>query len=526
MTLHRRTLLATAAATLAAPSIGRAQSASTLRYIPYADLAVLDPIVTTNYVTREHGQMVFDTLYGLDEKLNVRPQMVEGHSIENNGLLWKLTLRPGLKFHDNTPVLARDVVASLKRWAQRDAFGSALFDATDELSAPSDNVVQFRLKRPFPLLPEALGKPTSYIPVIMPERLASLPPTQQVKEMVGSGPYSFVANERVPGALAVYRKFDGYVPRSDAASFTAGARIAHFDRIEWHTIADAGTAAAALQAGEMDWWEQPNIDLLAALRKSGKIKIDVVETAGLIGQIRFNHLLPPFDNPAFCRALMSAVDQREMMTAVAGDEPGIWRDKVGIFTPGTPSASDAGMELITGPKNLAASKKAIEAAGYKGDKIVFLAGTDVPRINAICQVMYDLCQKLGLNVDYVATDWGTVIQRILTQKPIDQGGWSMHGIFSGGLDFSSPAYHLAARGNGKAGVPSWLSDPAIEEKRNAWFAAEDAATQKQLAADIQRLALNDGAYATCGLYYQPTAYRSDLTGMQKGLPLFTGVKRA
>ena len=525
MSLRRRTLMQAAAATLAAPSISRAQSGSTLKFVPYADLAVLDPILTTNYVTRVHATAVFDTLYGLDEKLVTRPQMAQGHITEDEGKTWKITLREGLKFHDGAPVLARDVVASLIRWSKRDAFGGALFAATDEISAPSDRVIQFRLKRPFPLLPEALGKPTSYYPAIMPERLASLPATTQVKEMIGSGAYRFIAEERVPGALAVYRKFEGYVPRPEPASFTTGGKIAHFDRIEWHTIADAGTAAAALQAGEVDWWEQPNIDLLPLLRKSGKIKIEVVETAGLIGQIRFNHLVAPFDNPAFCRALLGAVDQREMMTAVAGNEPGIWRDRVGIYTPGTPSASEAGMEILTSKRDLAAVKKQIEASGYKGEKIVLLAGTDVPRISAICQVMADVCQKLGLNLDYVATDWGTVIQRILSQKPVAEGGWSMHGIFSGGLDLASPAYHLAARGNGKAGVPSWLTDPKLEELHDAWFVAPDPATQAKIAAQMQEEALAVGAYVPCGLYYQPTAYRSDLSGMLKGLPQFTGLRR-
>lgn len=525
MTLRRRTLLQVGAAALAAPRIARAQGVTPLRFVPYADLAVLDPIFTTNYVTRTHGMMIFDTLYGMDESFRPKPQMAEGHTVDADGLVWQITLRPGLRFHDNTPVLARDVVASLKRWGVRDSLGSALFDATAEISAPSDRVVQFHLKRRFPLLIEALSKPTSYLPVIMPERLATTPPSKQVTEMVGSGPYRFVPGERVPGALAVYQKFDSYVPREGAPSFTSGARIAHFDRVEWRTIPDASTAAAALQAGEVDWWEQPNIDLLATLRRGGKIKIEVVETAGLIGQIRFNHLNAPFDNPAFCHALLGAIDQRDMMTAVAGDEPSIWRDKVGVFTPGGAMASDAGMDILTGPRDLAHSKREIAAAGYKGEKIVLLAGTDVPRINAICQVMGDVCQKLGLNVDYVSTDWGTVIQRILNPKPVAEGGWSMHGIFSGGLDLSSPAYNIMARGNGRGGAPSWLTDPVLEEKRTAWFASDDLATQKQLAAEIQTEALRVGAYVPCGLYFQPTAYRSNLVDMPKGLPLFTGVRR-
>ncbi len=524
--MQRRQFLSGAAALVVAPSVARAASATTLKFVPYADLALLDPILTTNYVTRNHALMIFDTLYGIGTDYRARPQMVAGHDSADDGRLWTLTLRDGLAFHDGTPVLARDVVASLRRWGRRDAFGSALFAALDELSAPSDKVLRFRLKYPFPLLPDALGKPTSNLPAIMPERLATTDAYRPVTEMVGSGPYRFVAGERIPGALAVYRRFERYVPRSEGtASFTAGPRIAHFDRVEWHTIPDAGTAAAALQSGEMDWWEQPNVDLVPQLAARRDLRVEVIETAGLIGQIRFNHLYPPFDNPAVCRAVLGAVDQGDMMDAVAGTDPEIRRGPVGFFTSGGPMASQAGLEPLREPRDIARSRRDLAAAGYGGEKVVLLAGTDVPRINAVCEVMNDVCQKLGMNVDYVATDWGTVNQRILAQKPVTQGGWSMFGIFSGGLDHLSPAYHQMMRGNGRAGAPSWLTDEPLEGLREAWFQAPNAAAQQAIAATMQERAVSVGAYVPCGIYFQPSAYRADLKGMLPGLPQFTGVQR-
>ncbi len=524
-TMNRRSLLLAASA-LALPSVGRAAAASTLRFVPYADLALLDPIITTNYVTRTHAQMVFDQLYGLDDAFRPQPQMVEGHTTDQDGLLWRLTLRPGLRFHDGTPVLARDAVASLLRWAPRDSYGSALFDAVAELSAPDDRTVQFRLHRPFPLLPDALAKPTSYLPVIMPERLAGTPRTTAVKEMVGSGPYRFAAGERVPGALAVYSRFEGYVPRPDgAASFTAGPRVAGFERVEWHTIPDGGTAAAALRAGELDWWEQPNVDLVPLLARDRNLLVEVVETRGLIGQVRLNHLHPPFDNPGVCRALLGAVDQDAMMQAVAGSDPAVRRGPAGIFTPGGPMASDAGMDALTGPRDLARSRRELQAAGYNGERVVLLSGTDVPRIAAVCEVMADTCTKLGMNLDFVATDWGTVNQRILSQKPVAEGGWSMFGIFSGGLDHLTPAYHLATRGVGRAGVPMWLTDAPLEAMRAEWFRAPGLAAQQEVAARIQARALQVGAYLPCGQYFPPSAWRRDLAGVLPGLPQFTNVRR-
>ena len=270
--MNRRSMLtlSTAAAIIGTASLARlgivrAASASTLKFVPYADLALLDPLVSA-FVTRNHVMMVFDTLFALDANGEAQPQMLAGYTVEDGGKTWKLTLRDGLVFHDGSKVLARDVVASLRRWAVKDAFGQALMDATDELSAPTDKLVQFRLNRAFPLLPQALGKPTNPMAVVMPERLANTPPGTLLNEMVGSGPYRFLPDQRVSGARNVYAKFDGYVPRDGAASFCAGPRVAHFDRVEWLTMPDPATHAAALRRGEVDWVEQPVMDLVPSLR--------------------------------------------------------------------------------------------------------------------------------------------------------------------------------------------------------------------------------------------------------------------
>jgi peptide/nickel transport system substrate-binding protein len=252
--MRRREFLAGSAATLALPAVARAQGSRVLKFIPQSDLTVLDPVWTTAYVTRNHAFMVFDTLYGQDSSYRVSPQMVAGHVVENDSRRWKLTLRDGLKWHDGDRVLARDCVASVQRWGKRDAFGQALLAATDELSAPDDRTIEFRLKKPFPLLPDALGKSPSLMCAMMPERLARTDAFTQVTELVGSGPYRFVASERVPGARAVYERFPDYVPRAEGTpDWTAGPKVVNFDRVEWTTIPDASTAASALRNGEQDW---------------------------------------------------------------------------------------------------------------------------------------------------------------------------------------------------------------------------------------------------------------------------------
>jgi peptide/nickel transport system substrate-binding protein len=524
--MRRRTFLTASVATLAAPAIVRAQGLRLLRFIPQADLTVLDPIWTTAYVTRNHGFMVFDTLYGQDSTYKASPQMVAGHVIESDGKLWKLTLRDGLKWHDGEKVLARDCVASIQRWGKRDAFGQALIAATDELSAPDDKTIQFRLKKPFPLLPDALGKSPSLMPAMMPERLANTDAFTQITEMIGSGPYRFLPADRVPGAKVAYAKFTDYVPRTDGRpDWTAGPKVANFDRIEWTTIPDPATAAAALQNNEQDWWDYANADLLPALRKAMNLKVSIQDPSGQMAMMRFNFLQPPFNNPAIRRALLGAVNQQDVMTAVATDDASMWHTPTGFFCPGTPMASDVDLSLLTGPRDYAKVRADLKAAGYSNEKVVLLAATDFPVLKAMSDVVADMLQQSGLNVDYVATDWGSVNQRRVKKDPVQQGGWSAFCTAWAGTDMLTPAGELALRTNGANAWIGWPDIPRIESLREAWFDAPDLAAQQKIARDIQAASFEELPYLPLGQYLQATAYSHKLTGVLSGFALFWNVKK-
>ncbi len=525
--MKRRTLLAAASASLALPSIGRTAGASTLKFIPQIDLAFLDPHWTTANVTRGHGYLVFDTLYGQDGTFTSSPQMLEGHTVENDGKLWKLTLRPGLMWHDGETVTARDCVASIRRWAARDAFGSALMAATDELSAPDDRTIQFKLNKPFPLLPQALGKPTTPNPVMMPERLAKTDPFTQITEMVGSGPYRFVANERIPGARNVYQKFDKYQPRQGGTpTWTAGPKVAYFDRVEWTTMPDDSTKVAAMQSGEQDWWENPTADLLPLLAKARGIKVVTTNPTGNVTMMRPNHLQPPFDNPKILQALLYAIDQQALMQAVVGTDPAMYTTPHGVFCPNTPMASTAGLEPLMGPRDYAKAKELIKAAGYAGEKVTMLVATDYAQFKAVADVISDSMTQAGMNVDYVATDWGTMLQRRNNRGPVAQGGWNC--FFTGweGEDHLNPSNHYAMRGNGNdpAGWPGWCVSPKLEALRNAWFEAPDEAAQKRICMDLQRQAMLDVPSIPLGQFQTPTAYNTRITGVLPGFATFWNVR--
>jgi peptide/nickel transport system substrate-binding protein len=530
--MNRRQFLAAAAAlpglSLAAPRLASAQArARVLKYAPSTDLSVLDPMFTTAFVTRNHACMVYDTLYGVDEAQRPQPQMAEGHVIENDGKTWRITLRKGLRFHDGEPVLARDAAASLKRWASRDPYGVTLMERVDELSASSDRELVFRLKRPFPHLPDVLGKPTPCLPAIMPERLANTPSTTQVSEIVGSGPFRFMANERISGALAVYQRFEDYVPRSSGTtSFLAGPKIAHFDRVEWHTQPDAGTAASALQTGEIDWWEQPLADLLPVLKSNPNIKTDILQTDGYLAVMRFNHMVPPFDRPEMRRALFAGIQQSDYMMAVAGEDKSRWRDGVGYFLPDSPMASKVGMEALTSPRSISAVKEALKKAGYNGERVVMLSSVDSVLTHPLGEVGAAYLREAGLNIDFQTQDWGSIWGRLQSRKPVDQGGWNIHCNYTAGLSASNPAAYSYMRGTGTSALFGWPTSPKIEALRDAWLDASDLAEQQRICRDIQAQAFDEVPFIPLGLFYQATAYRKDLVDMPKGLPLFYGVRRA
>jgi len=526
--MRRRRLLTSAlagAAALAAPRVARAASASVLKFIPQSDLATLDPHFTTASVTREHGLLVFDTLYGMDNNWQAQPQMVAGHVVSDGGKLWELTLRDGLTFHDGTMVLARDAVASIKRWGQRDAFGAELLARTDEMTAPTDKLIRLRLNKPFALVPDALAVIIS-VPVIMPERLAKTDPFRQVTEMVGSGPYRFVASERVSGSRVVYERFAGYQPRSDGKpEFSAGPKVAHFERVEWTVVPDPATAAAALLSGEFDWWENPTIDLVPELRRNKDVAVVVKDRTTQNAIMRFNSLYPPFDNVAIRRLVVSAIDQRDFMQAVGGAAPDlVVRQKVGLFVPGTPMASDVGVSVMQGAKDAESLRAQLAAAGYRGERIVVLAATDTPSANAVAEVAGDLLRRIGFNVDYQALDWGTVQQRRASKEPLDKGGWSIFFTMQTSTQNITPAAAVALRADGK-GWYGWPTDPDMERLRAAWFDAPDLAAQQQICRDMQTAFWRYPSYAPLGMVFQPTAFRTSLTDIREGLPQFYGVRR-
>jgi peptide/nickel transport system substrate-binding protein len=523
--MKRRDVLAGGAAAaalgLARPSL--AQGAKVLKYVPQADLANPDPIWTTATVATLHGYMVWDTLYGIDDGLIGQPQMLAGHETSSDGLTWTFTLRDGLLWHDGEKVRSNDCIPSIQRWGKRDGFGQRLMSQTDEMKVLDDKRFQIRLNEPFPVMPYALGANSCFI---MPERIAETDAFTQIKDYVGSGPYKFLPKEWVSGASAAWAKNEQYVPRQEPPSYLSGGKIVNFDRVEWTTIPDPATAQGALQRGEVDWWENPIFDLLPMLRADPNVKVEVLSALGAVGVVAFNHTQPPFDNPKLLQALLPAFSQQDIIDAVLGDQATALSHKSGVFTPGSPYASTAGLDVLLGKRDLAKAKRMVAASGYKGEPIVLMSPSDQPQLQAMAQVVDAFYKSLGLNSQYTSMDWGTLVSRRASHEPSSKGGWNSFCTTWGGLAVSNPGSSYPLRGNGNGGWFGWPTDPKMEALRDAWFQAPDLAAQKKVCDDIQLLAFQNVPFIPAGQWFSPTAHRKDLTGFVKSdYMLFWGVKR-
>jgi peptide/nickel transport system substrate-binding protein len=482
-----------------------------LKFIPQADLRILDPITTTAYITRNHGYMIYDTLFATDAKFQVQPQMVDKYEISADKLTYTFTLRDGLKFHDGQPVRSADCIASLARWSKRDALGQKLAEATDAWSAVNDKAFRLKLKKPFPMTLQALGKLSSNVPFVMPERIAKTDAFQNITEAIGSGPFKFVKEEWVPGNKVVYVKNTDYVPRKEAPSWAAGGKVVKVDRVEWIYIPDSATAAAALNAGEADWWEQLPPDLIPLLRRNKEIRVENIDPLGSLGVIRFNFLQPPFNNQKLRQALLYVVNQKDYVLGIAGDEKN-GHPCYSFFTCGTPLSSEVGAEVLKGKRDFDQAKKLVQESGYKGEKIVVISATDQPIVHSQALLTTETLRKLGLNVELQAGDWGTLITRRSSKEPVEKGGWSIFHTWLVGPDMLSPAATPMVSNGDKAWF-GWPNDKQLEDLRQSWFNTTDASASKKASDAVQLEAFRYVPYITTAQFIIPTAYRTNLTGV-------------
>lgn len=518
--------LVTAALSLSAAVCLSQAEAKTISAVMHSDLRVIDPGLTTAYITRDHGYMVYDTLLSIDKDFKVQPQMAE-FKVSDDKLSYTFTLRDGLKWHDGKPVTSEDCIASLKRWGRNDGMGQKLMDFVASMDAADDKTFTLKLKEPYGLVLESIAKPSSLVPFMMPKRMAETPAGKAITEQIGSGPFKFVTAEFQPGVKAVYEKNKDYVPRKEPASWTSGGKVVKVDRVEWITMPDAQTQVNAVLSGDIDFIENPSFDLLPALVADKDIEVKVLNTLGFQTLGRMNFLYPPFDNVKIRRAAFLAMSQKPVLDALVGN-PEYYKVCGAVFGCGTPLAADVGSETLTTGNGMAEAKKELAASGYDGTPVVVMAPTDVTTLKAQPIVAAQLLRDAGFKVEVQATDWQTVVTRRASQKPPKEGGWNMFFTNWVTADILNPIANVSISGKGKAGGWfGWPDDPQMEALRDKFARSTSPDEQKKLATEIQERVYQQVTYIPLGQYTVPSVWRKTITGVLDGpaTPVFWNMEK-
>ena len=510
-----RGLFALLAAVLPLVTLSAVAQDKVLRVVPHSNLNILDPIWTTQYMARNHGYMVYDTLFGTDEKNKIQPQMVESWTESPDHRLWTFTLRPGLAFHDGAPVTGEDVVASLSRWGKRDAMGQKLMSFVERMDAPQANTFRIFLREACGFVLEALGKPSSNVPFIMPKRIADTPADKQIEDATGSGPYVFAKDEFKPGDKAVYLKNTKYVPRKEPPSGTAGGKRVYVDRVEWKlALRDAQAQVNALSRGEVDIIEQPAFESYEPLKADKNIQVVNSNPLGFQYMCRFNHLHPPFNNQKIREAALAAMPQEPFLRAQVGVKE-FYHSCPSMFTCNTPYASAKGSD-IQSKSSMRKAQELLKSSGYDGTPVVIMKPTDLAAIQKLPDVAAQLLRQAGFKVDLQAMDWNTVVTRRSKKDAPANGGWNMFCTAWVAPDIWNPIANPAVGAMGEKSWFGWPSDGEIEKLRDQFARETDAAKKKALAEDIQARAFEIGTHAPLGEYIEPLAARRNITGFVTG----------
>jgi peptide/nickel transport system substrate-binding protein len=514
---------AAAATTLSAPSVHAQKDRQTLRFVPQAALKVFDPIWTTAYVTRNHGFLVYDTLFGTDENYQIKPQMVDQTSVSADGMKYTFTLRDGLRWHDGLPVLSEDCVESLKRWGKNDRFGQLLMAHVGKIAPVGQKTFTLELAERFGPVLDALGKPSSNVPFMMPARIASTPAEQQIKEVVGSGPFKFAKDEWQPGEQAVYLRNPDYIPRQEPPSGSTGGKKAYLDKVIWRYTAEPWDAVTDLAAGEVDWWEYPPLDFIPKIKQNPELSTFVFDPLGSQGWLRPNWLHPPFNNKKARQALLHIVDQVTYLDWAIGQSE-YYRPCYSVFACGGPYATTIGAEPMM-QHDFTRARQLLEESGYDGRPIVLLQAIDRPEINAAAIVTRQRLESIGFKVVLKAMDWSTLLVARARKEPPDKGGWNLFNTWWQAANIVNPAVHFGIMGDGERAWYGWPDVPQLEKLVTDWVRATDQTKRKQLADEIQRVALSEVTYVPYGEWFQPTALRKNIRDVLKfDAPIFWNVK--
>jgi peptide/nickel transport system substrate-binding protein len=497
---------------------------TTLRVVMHSDLKIIDPIWTTAYIVRNHGYLVYDTLYAMDAKGEIKPQMVDKTEVSKDQLTYTITLREGLAFHDGKPVTSEDCVASIKRWAAKDSMGQKLMGFVKEMQVVNPKTFRLVLTEPTGLVLSALGKPSSNVPFVMPKRVAETDPNTQIADATGSGPFIFKKDEWKPGDKVVYVKNPNYKPRKEAPSGLAGGKVAKIDRIEWKAIPDHQTAINALLAGEVDMLESPPHDLYPVLKADANVSLFTANPLGNQYTFRFNTLHKPFDNPKVRQAVFYAFNQEDFLKGVIGD-PNYYKTCQSFFPCGSPLYTTKGLDGLL-QSNFKKSQELLKEASYAGAPIVLMHSTDLAVLNNLAPVAKSLLEKGGFKVDMQSMDWQTLVARRAKKDPPTAGGWHAFLTSWVAADILNPVMTGFMNASCETAMFGWPCDKDLEGLRDAFARETNPARQKQLAEQVQIRETQYPTHLPLGQWYGAFALRKTITGtLEAPVTVFWNVEK-
>jgi peptide/nickel transport system substrate-binding protein len=502
---------------------GASAADKTLRAVVHADLKILDPTWTTIYITNRYGYLVYDTLFAFNAKFEPKPQMVDTWTVSPDALSYTFTLRPGLVFHDGQPVTAADCVASLKRWMTRVSTGQTLAKFVASTEVVDKSTFKLILKEPFGLVLESLGNPGTAF--MMPERIANTPVTEQITASVGSGPFMMLRDEWRPGNKAVFARHPGYQPRKEPADYLSGGKIPKLDRVEWLYIPDANTTLSALMAGEIDYFEAPPLDFIRLMKDNPDLTVLNIDKLGVQGLIRPNSLLPPFNSFKGRQALLYLIDQQEFMQAAVGDDSLYMPFCGAFFLCNSANDTDVGSAPMRKP-DIAKARALLKEAGYNGEKMVVLQPTDRPQYSAAMTVLIAALRKAGVKVDIQSADWSTISVRRARKDPVDKGGWNLFITTQGGPDVTTPITNGWFNSRCEQANAGWACDPELEALVGRWMRETDPVKRHAMIETIQARAFESLPYIPFGQFFQPIAFRKNVTGViEASVPVYWNIDK-
>lgn len=452
----------------------------------------LDPHSTTAEATRDLAKLIYESLLTLNENYEVIPQLAESYTVSEDHKTYEFKLREGVKFHNGEEMTAEDVVASMTKWGQ-----DAPEMGNHEWTVVDDYTVQLQLEEPSSLVPYFIAD-LARLAAIMPKDIAESADATGATEYVGTGPFKFV--EWKQDEVAVFEKFEDYVPSSEPTSGLGGKKEALVDKINCYFVPDPSTRVNGLLSGQYDYAHYLSYDSVPQVENNPGYVVDIWPYGNEI--LVFNKKSGFFTDVKARQAVNYALDMDVVLSSAFAGEDFYELDNSLFLDTQVDWYTDAGKEYYN-QKDEDAAKQLLEEAGYNGEEIVILTSRDYEHhYNAAVATQQEL-EKIGMNVKLDVYDWPTLLER-----RSDPELWDI--FFTGWSTTMTP--HQYTFFDSRAEWPGWTNNPDIDRLLDEIQAAPTKEEAKALNEELQQIMWEDLPVINLGRNARVSAYSEKVKG--------------